>query len=199
MDILVLFAHPRLSGSVVQKAMLAAIARTDRITVHDLYAAYPDFAIDVAREQKLLLAHQLIVFQHPLYWYSAPAIFKEWLDLVLENRWAYGPGGTRLAGKFLMSAVSSGGSAAAYTHHGHNRFTIEELLAPFNQTAWLCNMAWLAPFVIHAGRRMAPDDLATCAEAYRDLLVGLRDGTINPFTRLTNDGALPPAFGPKAA
>ena len=74
--ILILFAHPRLSTSVVQTAMLNAIEGLENVTFHDLYAAYPDFLIDVKREQELLLAHDVIVFQHPFYWYSVPAILK---------------------------------------------------------------------------------------------------------------------------
>ncbi len=108
--ILILFAHPRLSASVVQRAMLNAIEGLEHVTFHDLYAAYPDFLIDVKREQELLLAHDIIVFQHPFYWYSCPAIIKEWLDLVLENGWAYGTGGSKLHRKYMMNAVSTGGS-----------------------------------------------------------------------------------------
>ena len=199
MKILILFAHPRLSGSVVQKSMLSAIAGLDGVTVHDLYAAYPDFAIDVKREQELLLAHDIIVLQHPFYWYSAPAIVKEWLDLVLQSGWAYGPGGTRLAGKFMLSAVSAGGSGEAYAEGGRNRFEVAELLAPFNQTAYLCNMAWLTPFAIHAGRRMTAENLNARAEAYRDVIVGLRDHRIDPLAMLADGFTLPPAFSAKAA
>lgn len=199
MKILVLFAHPRLSGSVVQKAMRAAITGLDGVTIHDLYAAYPDFAIDVAREQKLLLDHDLIVFQHPFYWYSCPAIVKEWLDLVLENGWAYGPGGTRLAGKFMMSAVSTGGSALAYHAGGRNRFEIGSLLAPFDQTAHLCGMAWLEPFAVFAGRRSLPEQLNARAEAYRDIVVGLRDRSLDPMAMLAEGFDLPPTFAAKAA
>ena len=199
MKILVLFAHPRLSGSVVQKAMRAAITGLDGVTIHDLYAAYPDFAIDVAREQKLLLDHDLIVFQHPFYWYSCPAIVKEWLDLVLENGWAYGPGGTRLAGKFMMSAVSTGGSALAYHAGGRNRFEVRTLLSPFDQTAHLCGMAWLEPFAVFAGRRALPEQLNARAEAYRDIVVGLRDRRLDPMAMLAEGFDLPPAFAAKAA
>ena len=194
MKILVLHAHPRLSSSVVQRAMLRAIEGLDDVTLVDLYAEYPDFAIDVAREQQRLLAHDVIVLQHPFYWYSAPSIIKEWQDLVLENGWAYGPGGTRLAGRFLMSAISTGGPEQVYHHDGRNRFTVAEFLAPFNQTAHLCSMAWLAPFVIHAGRRMAPAQLSTATEGYRDLIVGLRDATIDPLSRLAPGYVLPPHF-----
>ena len=122
MKILVLFAHPKRQASVVQRAMLRSIDGLDGVTIADLYAEYPDFDIDVAREQQRLLDHDLIVLQHPFYWYSSPAILKEWQDLVLENGWAYGPGGTRLAGRFLMSAISTGGSEEAYRNEGRNRF-----------------------------------------------------------------------------
>ncbi len=194
MKILVLFAHPKHQASVVQRAMLRSIDGLDGVTIADLYAEYPDFDIDVAREQQRLLDHDLIVLQHPFYWYSTPAILKEWQDLVLENGWAYGPGGTRLAGRFLMSAISAGGSEEAYRNEGRNRFSIMELLAPFNQTAYLCSMAYLTPFVIYAGRRMTTESLSTSAEAYRDLIVGLRDGLINPLSQLAPGFALPPAF-----
>jgi len=85
MKILVLHAHPRISTSVVQRAMLAAITGLEGVSLVDLYAAYPGLDIDVAAEQQRLLAHDVIVLQHPFYWYSSPAIIKEWQDLVLEN------------------------------------------------------------------------------------------------------------------
>ena len=194
MKILVLFAHPKRQTSVVQRAMLKVIDGLEGVTIVDLYAEYPDLDIDVAREQQRLLAHDIFVLQHPFYWYSSPAILKEWQDLVLENGWAYGPGGTRLAGRCLMSAISAGGSDEAYRRDGRNRFEVADLLAPFNQTAYLCSMAYLAPFVIHAGRRLAPQELSTAMEAYRDLIVGLRDETIDPLARLAPGFRLPPAF-----
>jgi glutathione-regulated potassium-efflux system ancillary protein KefG len=193
--ILVLFAHPRKSASVVQQAMLESIRGLDDVTVHDLYAAYPDFLIDVRAEQELLLAHDIIVLQHPFYWYSSPAIIKEWLDLVLENGWAYGSGGTQLTGKFLMTAISTGGAKEAYSSTGHNRFEIGEMLSPFNQTAYLCGMGWLKPFIIHSGRNLDPAALSGRAEAYRELLVDLRDGRTNPLKHLADGYDLPKSFG----
>ena len=199
LKLLVLQAHPRIRSSVVQQAMLRAIAGLEGVTHVDLYAEYPAFDIDVAREQERLLAHDIIILQHPFYWYSSPAIIKEWQDLVLENGWAYGPGGTQLAGRCLMSALSTGGTEAAYQHGGRNRFEIDELLSPFNQTAYLCSMAYLAPFVIHAGRRMSREDLSAATEAYRDLIVALRDGRLDPLSRLAPGFTLPPAFAREEA
>jgi glutathione-regulated potassium-efflux system ancillary protein KefG len=194
MRILVLFAHPRLRQSVVQRAMLAAIKGLDDVTVRDLYGVYPDLMIDPRREQAELLGHDVLVLQHPLYWYSSPAIVKEWLDVVLEEGWAYGSGGDRLHGKFLLNAISTGGPLEAYHGKGRNRFPVRTLLAPFDQTAYLCGMGWLEPFVVHAGRKLDSAALNSRAERYRDLLVGLRDGRLDPHHHLAEGFTLPPSF-----
>ena len=68
--ILVLFAHPALERSRVQHSLLKAIAALPDVLINDLYENYPDFDIDVKREKKLLLAHDIIIWQHPFYWYS---------------------------------------------------------------------------------------------------------------------------------
>lgn len=178
--VLVLFAHPVLERSRVNRRLLAAVRDVENVTVHDLYETYPAFGIKVAKEQELLLAHDVIVFQHPFYWYSVPAILKEWQDLVLEHGWAYGAGGTKLQGKITFNAVTTGGPAQAYRKGGYNRFTVRELLAPWEQTASLCGLRYLAPFTVHAALRVASDDdLAARREDYRRLIVALRDNRLD--------------------
>lgn len=194
MRILILFAHPRPSESIVQSAMLKAIQSLDGITIRDLYAEYPHFNIDVEKEQQLLLAHDLVVLQHPVYWYSSPAIMKEWQDLVLEQGFAYGEGGTKLHGKFLLQAVSTGGPPEFYATNGRNRFELRELFAPFNQTAHLCGMAWLEPFILFAGRKRSEADIFTEAERYRDLITALRDDRTNPMKLVAEGYTLPRGF-----
>ena len=107
-NVLVLFAHPSPGRSEVNGPMARAAAGIDGVTLVDLYAEYPDFRIDVDREQKRLLDHDVIVFQHPLYWYSTTAILKEWQDLVLEHGFAYGSEGTALQGKIDAEATARG-------------------------------------------------------------------------------------------
>ena len=198
MRVLVLFAHPRTSASVVQRRLFRAASGLEGVTPRDLYAAYPDFAIDAATEQRLLLEHDVVVFQHPFYWYSSPAILKEWQDIVLEHGWAYGAGGTKLYGKFLMTAISTGGAESAYQPEGRNRFSIGELLSPFNQTAHLCGMGYLEPFVLHEGRKLAGETLDAAVRDYRALLQGLAAGTIDPLRRIAGGYALPRAFAAEA-
>mgnify|MGYP001795295183 CR=1 FL=1 len=106
--ILVLFAHPALSRSEANRALARATMRMDSVTFHDLYAAYPDLDIDVDAEQAQLCAHDVIVVMCPFYWYSTPAIIKEWMDLVLEYGFAYGHDGTALAGKTFLMALPTG-------------------------------------------------------------------------------------------
>ena len=178
--VLVLFAHPALQKSRFHRRLIEATRKVDGVTFHDLYEAYPDFHIDVAHEQALLLAHDVIVFQHPFYWYSSPALLKEWLDLVLEYRFAYGPGGDKLRGKVLLSALTTGGPEPAYSRAGHNHFTMRELLAPFEQTALLCGMIWLPPFVIHGTIRITdPSVIDGHVSDYGRLLAALRDEKIS--------------------
>jgi glutathione-regulated potassium-efflux system ancillary protein KefG len=171
--LLVLFAHPALEKSRVHSRLIHHIRKLDGLTFHDLYEEYPDFDIDIKKEQQLLLEHDVIVWQHPFYWYSCPAIVKQWEDLVLEHGWAYGSKGKMLAGKKILNAISSGGSREAYTEGGRNRFTIRQLLAPFEQTAVLCRMNYLPPYVLHGTFRLNTADIEMMAIQYEQLLAAL--------------------------
>lgn len=91
--VLLLYAHPESQDSVANRVLLKPAMQLSNVTVHDLYAHYPDFFIDIPHEQALLREHDVIVFQHPLYTYSCPALLKEWLDRVLSRGFASGPGG----------------------------------------------------------------------------------------------------------
>lgn len=165
--ILVVLAHPDLAASRVNRAMVEAVRDLPGVTVHDLYAAYPDGRIDVAREQALAQAHDVIVFQHPVYWYSAPALLKEWQDRVLAYGWAYGSGGDALVGKTFFSAVSTGGPREAYQAGGHNNFALGELLRPFQQMANFVRMTFVPPFVFNGALTADDDAIAQHARLWR--------------------------------
>jgi len=92
--ILILFAHPFYQTSLINNTLLAGLPDSAGVTLHDLYEIYPNFMIDVEREQALLEAHDAFVFQHFLYWYSCPDLLKEWMDVVLEHGYACGTGAT---------------------------------------------------------------------------------------------------------
>ena len=150
--VLVLLAHPSLDRSEVNRPLAEATRGVDGVELVDLYGEYPDLAIDIDREQERLLAHDVVVFMHPLYWYSTPAILKEWQDLVLEYGFAYGHDGTELRGKTVLCALTAGGPEKAYRADGYNHYTLRELLRPLEQTASLCGMRFLAPFALFSSR-----------------------------------------------
>lgn len=178
--ILINFAHPAQNKSAVNRAMRAAVEGIEGITVNDLYSHYPDFMIDIQREQRLCEAHDVIIFQHPFYWYSTPSIVKEWMDLVLEHGWAYGHTGNALAGKIAFQAISTGGDADTYQKHGANQFTISELTSPFQATVHLCKLDYLPPFLVTGAHRGLPSEqLEHCANQYKRTLIALRDGLFN--------------------
>lgn len=177
--VLVLYAHPVPHRSRVNAALADVARSTPGVTFHDLYETWPDFAIDVSFEQELLLAHQAIVFQHPMYWYSTPALLKEWQDLVLEHGWAYGRGGDKLKGKILLSAISTGGPEVAYQGRD-GRATVRDLFQPIAQTARLCGMSYPPPFVVHGSHRLDDAGIAAAARDYGRVLAALRDGRLDP-------------------
>ena len=172
-SVLLVFAHPALERSRANTVLAESGKQATGVTFNDLYERYPDFVIDVEAEQEKLLAHQVIGLQFPLYWYSTPALMKEWLDLVWLHGFAYGKGGDRLKGKQLFVACTTGGPAQAYHKRGYNRFTMEEFLRPLEQTAALCGMSWETPCVVHAARLKDDAHIAREADRYRARLEGL--------------------------
>ncbi|MBW8184309.1 NAD(P)H-dependent oxidoreductase [Shewanella nanhaiensis] len=150
--ILVLFAHPAQERSEINKPLFTECQQHGDVTCIDLYHEYPTFHIDIDKEQQRLVDHDVVIFMFPLYWYSTPAILKQWQDLVLEYGFAYGTNGTALKGKTFLCAISAGGSEDAYQEAGYNHFSIRELLQPLEQTASLTGMEYLAPFVLFGSR-----------------------------------------------
>ena len=171
--------HPVLHKSRVNRVLLKAVEGLEGISVRYLYDLYPDYQIDVKTEQEVLQEHDIIVWQHPLYWYSSPSLLKEWLDLVLEHGFAYGKSGRALEGKSVLTAISSGGSREAYGSDMGLKFSIRDLLAPFEQTVCLCRMNYLPPFVTHGTHMLKADQIAYAAEDYLRIIEGLRDGSFS--------------------
>jgi len=177
--ILLMLAHPRFEKSRANRALLTAVQDLPFVTVHDLYEQYPDFNINIEREHELLIQHQIIIWQYPIYMYSPPAILKQWMDLVLEHGWAHGPGGNNLEGKLLCNAVTAGGSTESYTADGFNKHPLYEFLRPFEQTARLCKMIWLPIFSIQGTYRHAPEHFTHYGTQYRRGFELLVEGNID--------------------
>jgi glutathione-regulated potassium-efflux system ancillary protein KefG len=183
--ILIVFAHPAMHKSRVNHKMIEKVKGLEKVTFRNLYERYPDFQIDVKQEQQLLLDHDIIIWHHPFYWYSAPSILKEWIDLVLEHGFAYGREGTALKGKQVLSVITTGGRRDAYKTGGFNQYSMQEFLVPFNRTVTLCYMDYLPPYVVHGSHLLDDLQIQEAASDYKKLIISLRDSifSLDDMTR----------------
>src|SRR5688572_14060703 len=92
-SVLLIYAHPYPDRSIANRKLLEAVDGLQGVAIRSLYDLYPTFDIDVSSEQKALRGAQVVVLQHPMYWYSVPSLLKHWFDKVLARGFAYGQGG----------------------------------------------------------------------------------------------------------
>ncbi|WP_179334898.1 glutathione-regulated potassium-efflux system oxidoreductase KefF [Winogradskyella costae] len=168
--ILVLFSHPKFEKSRVNKALVDHIKDMEGVTFRDLYECYPSFHVDVEAEKELLKAHDIIIWHHPFYWYSCPPLMKQWIDLVLEFGWAYGPNGNALQSKTCLNVITTGGAREVYCSEGTNSFTVNQFLRPFEQTANLCGMNYLPPFAVMGTHQLTENQLNAYVTQYSQLI-----------------------------
>lgn len=170
MNTLVTVFHPALaSGSTANHALAHAASALDGVQVRDEYALYPDFHVDATAEQELLNWADRIVWQFPMYWYSSPALLKQWEDTVLSYGWAYGTQ-FALEGKELMVAVTCGAEREKFRKDSGYGVTEHELLLPFTTTARYTKMQWLEPFVVHNAMGLDEAELQAACAAYQQRL-----------------------------
>jgi glutathione-regulated potassium-efflux system ancillary protein KefF len=177
--VLVLQAHPYPDRSRANRALAAAIDGLDGVEVRSLYDLYPDYAIDVDVEQEALLRAHTIVWQCPLYWYSAPALLKLWFEKVLAHGWAYGDGGTHLQGKQCLWVVTTGADAQGYAETGSHRYPFEAFIPVMQQTAQFCGMQWLPPIIVHGAHKITKHELDESCTQYRVRIETLVDEEVS--------------------
>ena len=169
-EVLVIVAHPTLERSRANQRLLAAARAQPGVQVHDLYARYPDYLIDVPAEQAALRSAKLVVWQHPIHWYGMTPLMKLYLDEVLAFNWAYGPQGTALRGKDLWLVATTGGPEDSYQPSSYNRYFFDAFFPPYEQTAALCGMRFLTPKLLHGAHQVSDADLAEHAAVYAQRL-----------------------------
>ena len=169
-----IYAHPAAERSLANRELLTAIEDLAFVARRPLYDLYPDFDIDAESEREHLEAVDLIVIQHPVYWYSMPALLKQWLDEVFAMGWAYGAGGTALAGKHLQWVVTTGADFRAYAPDGPHGHPFEVFSASMRQTALFCGMHWDEPIVVHDAHADQAQ-VRSAGERYRQRLIDFHD------------------------
>lgn len=181
MKILTLTAHPNLERSRINLPWMRALQNTADVTVVNLaQEGEKGFCFDVERHQDLLRQHDRIVLQFPFFWYSAPAILKAWMEQVLTYGFAFGAGEEALKGKELVLAISTGVAEGDYHAGGQHNFSMDELLKPYQQTANLCGMTYLRPFIVYGVPAASVETIETSVAA---LVAHLTNPALNPAVR----------------
>jgi glutathione-regulated potassium-efflux system ancillary protein KefF len=165
--ILVVYAHPYPHRSRACATLLAQLEGMAGLRVRSLYDLYPDFDVDPAAEQALLGEARLVVWMHPLQWYSVPSLMKHWFDKVLSTGFAFGGGGGKLAGRDCLWVTTTGGKQSDYTSAGLHQHAFEAFAAPIEQTARYCGLRWLAPFVLHDAEDLTEPELLAAGRRLR--------------------------------
>lgn len=185
-SILIVYAHPYPDRSRAGRALLAGVSDMPGLSVRSLYDLYPDFSIDVGVERQALAAADVLVWQCPFYWYGMPSLLHLWIEKVLANGWAYGPGGTAVRGKTALWVTTTGAPREGYragAMHGH---PFDAFVPAVSQTAVFCGMEWTAPLVVHGAHRISDDELVGRAAEYRRLLERL--AVTDPPLEVARDG-----------
>lgn len=151
MKTLVIIIHPTMENSLINKRWKEELEKfPEKLTVHDLYEAYPDGNINIEKEQKMIEAYGNIIFQFPFYWFSSPPLLKKWFDEVLVYGWAFGSkSGYKLKDKKIALALSTGIDKQGYSESGKYKYTINELLRPFELTFEYIKADYKKPFVYY--------------------------------------------------
>lgn len=149
MKTLIIVAHPEVDNSPTQQFLQASLPKLtnadDQVIWHDLTAVLAASNWQRDAELTLLKQAQRIIWQFPLYWYSAPAILKQWQEAVFTgevSQYEF------LAGKELGLVVSLGEKLANYQAGAREQFTISEILRPDQAFAQKLGWHYLTPLII---------------------------------------------------
>lgn len=114
-NVLVISGHTDLNDSVANKTILEELEKSlESKEIRYLDKLYPDFKVDRAKEQELLVKSDIIMFVFPLFWFNAPSIIQRYLEEVFTHGFSHGSTGDKLKGKKVIVSITSGAEESAY-------------------------------------------------------------------------------------
>lgn len=167
--VVVIVAHPDLMKSKANRELTDSVKELENVLLYDLYEQ-PIEKFDVDMWSRLLSDASALVFQFPLYWMSAPFMLKRWQDEVLT----YLSKTPSIAGKPFLVVATTGSDQDAYRTGGRNRFTIDEILRPYQVMALHAGMLWQTPVVAYAVEsEEGAKSISMAANQYREKVLNL--------------------------
>lgn len=142
-NVLVISGHTDLNDSVANKTILEELEKSlESKEIRYLDKLYPDFKVDRAKEQELLVKSDIIMFVFPLFWFNAPSIIQRYLEEVFTHGFSHGSTGDKLKGKKVIVSITSGAEKSAYIKE-NNDSKIDDFLIPLKTTCAFTGMKFL--------------------------------------------------------
>ena len=141
--ILIVSGHPDLNDSFANKTILEEVHKLlPEAEIAYLDKLYPDFCIDVQKEQERLLRADIIVLEYPLFWYTAPSLLHRWIEKTFTHGFSHGRTGDKLKGKQLVLSFTTRAPEEMYSYNEPQQHPIDDFLIPYKQMAQLCQLEW---------------------------------------------------------
>ena len=148
MKTLVLVSHPEYDNSMTEAFLKQCQSDIENVDWVVLDKVQTNFIFDKEQEQQRLAQYDRILFQFPMYWYSAPALMKKYEDDVFTKNFIAHEQEGALNGKEMGIITTLGDPIKDYQVGGREGFSISELLKPYQAIAQRGQMKFLKPFVI---------------------------------------------------
>jgi len=170
MKIKLINGHPNIDKSIANSQIIDYLKGyyKENIQIKNLIKEYPDHKIDVEKEQEFLLDADVVIIQFPIYWYSLPAILKQWIDEVWAYGFAYG-GVFKLENKHLIASFTIGGAVETYSPISYNKHHIDTYLLHLQQSVEIVKMKYypVSSFGVEYQFKDALDNLNTIDDIKR--------------------------------
>ena len=138
-NIVLISGHPNLDDSIANQWIMKELQhKIEDVEIVRLDMLYPNYEINVLKEQERLVTADIIIIQYPLFWYSMPSLLVRYFEQILSHGFSHGSRGDKLQNKILIASFTSGAKEEVYD--GMNQYRIDEFLAPIQATCKLCGM-----------------------------------------------------------
>lgn len=137
--VVLISGHPNLDDSIANQWIVKNLqTQIEDIEVVRLDMLYPNYEMDVLKEQERLVNADVIILQYPLFWYGMPSLLMRYFEQILSHGFSHGTHGDKLRGKMLIASFTSGAKEEVYD--GIHQYRIDEFLAPIQATCTLCGI-----------------------------------------------------------
>ena len=158
---LFLFGHPEMAPTGFQASLIARVQDDPRFDVRILSQEHGGIGFNALEEQESIASAQSVILHFPIYWYSMPAMVKEWIDTVFTLGWAFDQNGGLLTNHSFVCSVSIGAKLESYSSEGSNGHSLDTYLLHVQRTMSYAGMNYLG---LVATDQIQPDAVELSAD-----------------------------------